>query len=73
MLNNVKLFTYLPNVGDNRSLIVNPSEVTHREIPEEERKKQNISDTLIRLSIGLEDVNDLIQDLSQAINKAFEE
>lgn len=73
LLNNVKLFTYLPNVGDNRSLIVNPSEVTHREIPEEERKKQNISDTLIRLSIGLEDVNDLIQDLSQAINKAFEE
>ncbi|WP_034993034.1 O-acetylhomoserine aminocarboxypropyltransferase/cysteine synthase family protein [Liquorilactobacillus vini] len=72
LLNSVKIFTYLPNVGDNRSLIVNPSGITHREVPKEERKSQNISDTLIRLSIGLEDPNDLIQDLNQAINKAFE-
>ncbi|WP_311407340.1 O-acetylhomoserine aminocarboxypropyltransferase/cysteine synthase family protein [Liquorilactobacillus uvarum] len=73
LLNNVKVFTYLPNVGDNRSLIVNPSRVTHREIPENERQKQEISDNLIRLSIGLEDSSDLITDLEQAINKAFEE
>lgn len=73
VLNGVKILTYLPNVGDNRSLIVNPSGITHREVPEEEKKKQNISDTLLRLSIGLEDAADLIADLDQAIKKAFEE
>lgn len=73
LLNSVKLFTYLPNVGDNRSLIVNPSGTTHREVPENERKKQNISDNLIRLSIGLENADDLIQDLEQAIEQAFKE
>ncbi|EJE97491.1 PLP-dependent transferase [Liquorilactobacillus mali] len=73
LLNSVKLFTYLPNVGDNRSLIVNPSGTTHREVPEDERKRQNISDNLVRLSIGLEDAGDLIQDLAQAIKQAFKE
>lgn len=73
LLNGVKLFTYLPNVGDNRSLIVNPSGTTHREVPEDERKRQNISDNLIRLSIGLEDASDLIRDLEQAIKQAFKE
>ncbi|GAJ27520.1 O-acetylhomoserine sulfhydrylase [Liquorilactobacillus sucicola DSM 21376 = JCM 15457] len=73
LLNSVQTFTYLPNVGDNRSLIVNPSGITHREVPEDERRKQNISDNLVRLSIGLEDANDLIADLEQAINKAFGE
>ncbi|MFT8459608.1 MAG: aminotransferase class I/II-fold pyridoxal phosphate-dependent enzyme [Liquorilactobacillus ghanensis] len=73
LLDNVKVFSYLPNVGDNRSLIVNPSEVTHREVPKDELIKENVTDNLIRLSIGLEDASDLISDLDQAIKIAFKE
>ncbi|WP_300560217.1 aminotransferase class I/II-fold pyridoxal phosphate-dependent enzyme [Companilactobacillus sp.] len=65
------VFLYLPNVGDSRSLIVNPSKITHREIPEERRLKSHITDQLLRLSIGLEDSDDLINDLEGAINSAF--
>lgn len=71
VLDNVKVFMYLPNVGDVRSLIVNPVKVTHREIPEAIRKKHALNNRVIRLSIGLEDVNDLIEDLEQAIETAF--
>ncbi|MCO7124357.1 aminotransferase class I/II-fold pyridoxal phosphate-dependent enzyme [Sporolactobacillus shoreicorticis] len=72
ILSSVKIFSYLPNVGDARSLIVNPSRTTHREIPSLNREKTGLSNTLIRLSIGLEDTDDLIGDLDQAIDKAFE-
>lgn len=70
LLNAVKVFTYLPNVGDVRSLIVNPGRITHREIPGEIKKKHNLTNQVIRLSIGLEDVDDLIADLDQAIKTA---
>lgn len=68
----VKLFLYLPNVGDSRSLIVNPIKITHREVPEDRRAASHITDQLLRLSIGLEDSDDLISDLDQAIKTAFE-
>ncbi|WP_100487346.1 O-acetylhomoserine aminocarboxypropyltransferase/cysteine synthase family protein [Sporolactobacillus pectinivorans] len=72
ILDSVKIFSYLPNVGDARSLIVNPGRTTHREIPSVNKKQSGLSNTVIRLSIGLEDVDDLIGDLDQAIHKAFE-
>ncbi|WP_125769866.1 O-acetylhomoserine aminocarboxypropyltransferase/cysteine synthase family protein [Companilactobacillus furfuricola] len=72
VIDTTKLFLYLPNVGDSRSLIVNPSKITHREIPEERRIKSGVTDQLLRLSIGLEDVDDLIDDLNNAINAAFD-
>lgn len=71
LINAVKIFTYLPNVGDNRSLIVNPIRTTHRETPIEARKPDHLSDNLIRLSIGLEDSSDLVSDLASAITEAF--
>jgi O-acetylhomoserine (thiol)-lyase len=71
LLNAVKVFTYLPNVGDVRSLIVNPGRITHREIPGEIKEKHDLNNQVIRLSIGLEDVADLISDLDQAINIAI--
>lgn len=71
IINNVQIFSYLPNVGDAKSLIVNPTKTTHREIPEKIRAKHALNDNVIRLSIGLEDVDDLIADLDQAINTAF--
>ncbi|WP_412990043.1 O-acetylhomoserine aminocarboxypropyltransferase/cysteine synthase family protein [Pediococcus siamensis] len=72
LIDHVKVFTYLPNIGDSRSLIVNPTRTTHREIPEAIRKSQGLNDQVLRLSIGLEDVDDLITDLDQAIDAAFE-
>lgn len=71
VLDHVHVFTYLPNVGDVRSLIVNPVKVTHREMPQAIRLKHKLNQKVLRLSIGLEDVNDLIADLDQAIAQAF--
>jgi O-acetylhomoserine (thiol)-lyase len=66
-----ELFSYQPNVGDARSLIVNCPEVTHSELNEEELELAGIKPESIRLSIGLEDPEDLIADLDQAIARAF--
>ena len=71
IIDGAKLFSYVPNIGDARSLIVDPAYITHREVPAEARIAAGVSDNLIRLSIGLEDVNDLIADLDQAIAAAY--
>lgn len=71
IIDGAKLFSYVPNIGDARSLIVDPAHITHREVPAEARIAADVSDNLIRLSIGLEDVNDLIADLDQAIAAAY--
>lgn len=71
IIDGAKLFSYVPNIGDARSLIVDPAHITHREVPAEARIAAGVSDNLIRLSIGLEDVNDLIADLDQAIAAAY--
>lgn len=70
-IDGTKLSSYVPNIGDARSLIVDPAHITHREVPAEARIAAGVSDNLIRLSIGLEDVNDLIADLDQAIAAAY--
>ena len=55
------------NLGDTKSLVVHPSTTTHRILTDEERKDQNIFDNLVRLSIGLEDFEDIKNDLEQAL------
>ncbi|KRM10307.1 O-acetylhomoserine aminocarboxypropyltransferase/cysteine synthase family protein [Paucilactobacillus suebicus] len=72
LIDNVHVFSYLPNIGDAKSLIVNPSRTTHREIPEEIRTKHALNNQVIRLSIGLEDIDDLIGDLRNGLEKAFD-
>ena len=72
LIGNVKILSYIPNIGDAKSLIVNPTRTTHREIPAEIRQKHAMNNQIIRLSIGLEDIDDLIGDLDQALAKAFE-
>lgn len=69
-LNNLKLFHYLVNLGDVRSLIVNSPDTTHSELTDEEKELADIPANLIRISVGLEDVNDLIKDLDQAFKAA---
>ena len=67
-LESVRLFTLAESLGDIESLIEHPAIMTHASIPREQREKIGISDTMVRLSIGLEDVDDLIADLTQALN-----
>jgi O-acetylhomoserine (thiol)-lyase len=65
-LNSVKLFSYHANLGDVRSLIINSPRTTHHELTADEKNRSGVYPETIRLSIGLEDVNDLIADLEQA-------
>ncbi len=66
-MNALNLFDISNNFGDTKSLVTHPATTTHRVIGEEGRKKLNIPDTMIRLSIGLEDVDDLIDDIESAL------
>ena len=68
-MNALNLFDISNNLGDTKSLITHPTTTTHRVIGEEGRKKLNIPDNMIRLSIGLEDVEDLIEDIDQALKQ----
>ncbi|AXP09226.1 aminotransferase class I/II-fold pyridoxal phosphate-dependent enzyme [Campylobacter hepaticus] len=65
--NKTKLFLLAANLGDSKSLIIHPASTTHSQLSEEELKKAGISKATLRLSIGLENAHDLIQDLKQAI------
>lgn len=69
----VHVFSYVPNIGDSRSLIVNPARITHREVSAKYLRAAGVDDRLIRLSIGLEDTSDLIADLDQAIEQAYQD
>ena len=60
------------NLGDTKSLVTHPATTTHRVIGEEGRRKLNIPDNMIRLSIGLEDVDDLIEDIEEAFKQIKE-
>ncbi|KAA6340262.1 L-methionine gamma-lyase [termite gut metagenome] len=66
-INALKLFSFHPNLGDARSLIINSPKTTHKELTHEEQARVGIFPELIRLSIGLEDADDLIEDLKQAL------
>ena len=67
VLSSTKLFSLAESLGGVESLINHPASMTHASIPREERIKNGLSDSLIRLSVGIEDVSDLIADLDQAI------
>jgi cystathionine gamma-lyase len=68
LLSNTKLFTLAESLGGVESLIGHPATMTHASIPREERLKVGLTDSLIRLSVGIEDVSDLIDDLNVAID-----
>ncbi len=68
VLEKVKIFDYMVNVGDAKSLIVHPASSTHFSQTKEERAKAGVYDNTLRLSIGIEDVEDLINDLNQALS-----
>lgn len=68
VLSTTKLFSLAESLGGVESLIGHPASMTHASIPREERLKHGLSDSLIRLSVGIEDADDLIEDLNNAIN-----
>ncbi len=63
----LELFSLLANVGDARSLVIHPAGTTHQQLSEEERREAGVTEDLVRLSIGLEDPEDLIADLQAAL------
>jgi cystathionine gamma-lyase len=67
VMDGVKLWTLAENLGSLESLITHPVTMTHADVEEAERKRVGISDGLVRLSVGMEDVQDLIEDLDQAL------
>jgi O-succinylhomoserine sulfhydrylase len=67
-LNNLKMIDICNNLGDTKSLAIHPATTTHRVLTDEERNNQNIHENLVRLSVGLEDFEDIKNDLDQAIS-----
>lgn len=71
-IDSLELFSLVANVADAKSLVIHPASTTHAQLNEEEQVKAGATPDLIRLSIGLEDVEDIIYDLDQALKKAVE-
>ncbi|AMK15612.1 O-acetylhomoserine aminocarboxypropyltransferase/cysteine synthase family protein [Methanobrevibacter olleyae] len=68
-INNVELLSLLANIGDAKSLVIHPASTTHQQLGPEEQKSTGVTQDLIRLSVGLEDVEDIIADIDQALDK----
>ena len=66
---NTNIFSLVANIGDSKSLIIHPSSTTHSQLSESEQLETGVSQDLIRLSVGLEDIDDLKQDLINAFGK----
>jgi len=70
-INNLKLFSHLANVGDARSLAIHPASTTHSQLSDEEQLTAGVTPDFIRLSIGLEDIEDILWDLDQALEASI--
>lgn len=69
VVSNVEIFSHLANLGDTRSLIIHPASTTHRQLDEEQKNMAGAGEDVVRLSIGIESVQDIIGDLEQALKK----
>ena len=70
LIENLKLFSHLANVGDSKSLVIHPASTTHQQLTPEEQVSTGVTPDLVRLSVGTEAVEDLIDDLDQALKKS---
>jgi O-acetylhomoserine (thiol)-lyase len=68
LVNSVELLSHLANIGDTRSLIIHPASTTHRQLTEEQQKAAGAGPDVVRLSIGLEDPEDIIKALDKALS-----
>lgn len=69
LVNETELFSLLANIGDTKSLIIHPASTTHQQLTEEQQKTTGVTKDLIRLSVGLEDIEDLKEDLKNVFSK----
>jgi O-acetylhomoserine (thiol)-lyase len=67
LINNVKLLSHLANIGDAKSLVIHPASTTHSQLTPEEQQRTGVTPEYVRLSIGIEDVEDILADLDQAL------
>jgi O-acetylhomoserine (thiol)-lyase len=70
LINALKLFSLLANIGDAKSLVIHPASTTHQQLTAEEQKATGVTPELVRLSVGIEDIRDILADLDQAIEVA---
>ena len=70
LVESVRLFQHLANIGDTRSLIIHPSSTTHRWLPEDQKKAAGVGSDVVRISVGLENAEDLMADLDQGMSIA---
>ena len=73
LIRHIELFSHLANVGDAKSLIIHPASTTHSQLTEEEQYETGVTPDFIRLSVGLETVDDLLEDLDRALTAAVAE
>jgi O-acetylhomoserine (thiol)-lyase len=66
-INSVNLASHLANIGDAKTLVIHPASTTHQQLTPEEQIEAGVTDEYIRLSVGIEDVEDIKQDLDQAL------
>jgi O-acetylhomoserine (thiol)-lyase len=71
-INSVQLLSHLANIGDAKSLVIHPASTTHQQLTREEQEATGVTEDFIRLSIGLEDIEDIKEDIDQALKKAAE-
>jgi O-acetylhomoserine (thiol)-lyase len=69
-INSVKLISHLANIGDAKSLVIHPASTTHQQLTEDEQAAAGVTPDYVRLSIGIEHIDDIIADIDQALNKA---
>jgi O-acetylhomoserine (thiol)-lyase len=67
LVESCRLFSHLANIGDTRSLIIHPASTTHRQLSDTDRIAAGAGDDVVRISAGIEDIEDLIADLDQAL------
>ena len=66
----VQMLSHLANVGDAKTLVIHPASTTHRQLSEDEQRAAGVLPEMIRLSVGLESLDDILWDLDQALEKA---
>ena len=64
------MFYHVANIGDSRSLAIHPASTTHSQLTSEEKEASGVTDGYIRLSIGIEHIDDILEDLDQALNNS---
>ena len=69
-INSVKLFSFLANIGDAKSLVIHPASTTHQQLSEDEQRATGVTPDMIRLSVGIEDIRDILADLDQALKQS---